>query len=44
MLHLVKQVGISVRKFLLVRDGDNLPICLVDIHDHLLVLLLVLGF
>ena len=43
MLHLVKKVGVGIGKLLLVRDGNNLPICLININYNLLVLLVVLG-
>ena len=38
----MKEISVSIRQFLLVGDGDNLPIRLIDIHDNLLILLVVL--
>ena len=43
VLHLVKKVSVGVGEFFLVGDGDDLPICLVNINYNLLVLLVVLG-
>ena len=39
----MQEISVGVGKLLLVRDGNNLPICLININYNLLVLLVVLG-
>ncbi len=43
LLQRAEQIGVGVRQFLLGGDGDNLPVGLVHIHDHVGISLVVPG-